>query len=121
MAKLFDISEGWTDTLGPFIVEAKLPGQTAFTPLDLDDYDVAFVWRRGTDAWEEAPGTVTPDADQTANPGEFSYTPAAVTDFAISDGLLKQSYFVRAIVTDSDGKDVMAPNGASAEIVVHRK
>jgi len=121
MAVLFTISEGWTQRL-KFYIEAKLPGQTAFTPLPiLPGYAVEFGWRRGGNAWGEAPGDFEIVEDQEADPGACYYYPADADDFAFAAGLTRESFFVRAVVTDSDGKIVNAPSGAAAEIVVHRK
>lgn len=121
MATLFNIAEGWTQRLGPFYFDAKPIGATAFEPLDLTDIDVEFGWSIGaTDEWTEAPGTVVIDPDQVTNKGAFYYDPADSDDFAIPENLSKQTLYVRAYGTDSDGKVVPCPSGAAGEIVVHK-
>lgn len=119
---LFHISAGWTARLRGFRVLAKLPGQTELTPFPFTPgYTVTFGWRRGHGPWEEAPGEVVPDPDQEANKGVFDYIPNDEQDFQPADDLPEQKFYVRAVVTDEDGRDVTAPSGAAAVIVVHRK
>jgi hypothetical protein len=124
MATLFNIPEGWTARLGPIYVDAKLPGQTAFTPFSIADYALKFGWRKGNGEWEEAPGEVelATEADNIEDwQSAFYYVPDDETDFVVTDPLPKQSYYARADLIDDDDKVVNAPSGASAEIVVHRK
>lgn len=124
MAKLLDITEGWTARVGPIIIEAKLPppeGTGEFAPFDCAGYEVTFGWRKGNGEWEEAPGEFVPADDLEDNTGAFYYEPDDSSDFSVTDPLLKQSYFVRADIKDSDEKILNAPSGVAAEIVVHRK
>lgn len=121
MAALIHISEGRTKRL-VFYFETQAEGATTYARMSLTGISLSLGYRRGpSNDWTEAPGTVTKDADQVTNPGKFYYAPASADEFAITDGLLKESFFLRVIGTDSDGKLLPSPSGMAAEIVVHKK
>lgn len=117
---LLHISEGRTKRL-VFYFETKAEGASTFTRLNLTGISLSFGYRRASEDWAVAPGTVTKDADQSTNPGKFYYAPASADEFVITDGHLKETYFVRVIATDADSKLLPNPSGMAAEIVVHKK
>lgn len=121
MAALIHISEGRTKRL-VFYFETIAEGATTYARMSLTGISLSFGYRRGqSNDWTEGPGTLTKDADQSTNPGKFYYAPASADEFVITDGLLKETFHVRVIATDGDGKLLPNPSGMAAEIVVHKK
>jgi len=121
MAALIHISEGRTKRLVLYF-ETKAEGASTFARNSLDGISLDLGYRIGPSGdWTEGPGTLTKDADQTTYPAKFYYAPASASEFDIADGLLQQSFYVRVIGTDADGKLLPSPSGMAAEIVVHKK
>jgi len=111
MAKLFDVVEGWTQELGPFVLRAD------GTPITLTGLTVTLLLRGHGDADETAipGGQIRVAADQSADPGEVYYTPA--------DGDLVNAsspYTIRWRITDSNGDHAYVPNGPADTLLVYR-
>lgn len=112
---MLDVVEGWTKTLGPFIVKR------ADVPLDLTGYTVTMTLRRASGALVTPGGTISVDPDQVAHTGWVYYTPAAA-DFqweAIVYGA-HQPYTMHLKVVDPTTAIAFAPSAAASIILVHR-
>lgn len=112
MASLFDIVEGWTQELGPFVL--RVDG----TPLPLTGFDVSLVLRPMVGGKPGTPvtlgGTTRVDSDQVTNPGAVYYKPAA------TDMKAKFSpYTIHWKVVDGSGNVVFFPNTSADTINVN--
>lgn len=118
---LFEVTEGWTGTLSPFVLKVQQPSDPAPVPIDLTGFTVQLVLRRASGVLVNVQGTVTPDPDQGARPGQVAFSPAA-SDFVYetTEYANPQMYETKWKVTDGNGKVVFFPNGAPAWIAVYR-
>lgn len=112
---LLSITEGWTGVLGPFVL--RVDG----VPLPLTGLTVTMQLRDPANVGKVGVGTVTPHADQGANPGSLLYAPAAA-DFLWIPGTYgnSQIYKMHWKVVDGASKVVYFPNGEPDEIEVYR-
>ena len=111
--ELISITEGWTDTLGPFTL--RVDG----TPLVLTGYTVALVLRDEAGALITHGGTTTV-LNQSTYPGQVTYKPVAA-DFTFSpDADRRQSYWIKWKVTDGAGSIAYFPQGEADTISVYR-
>lgn len=108
MPKLFDITEGWTGTLGPFTL--RIDGD----PLDLTGFTVELVLHDCRGALVNVLGNVTVDADPTT--GQVFYTPDAA-DLNATDS----PYTMRWRVTDGANAIIFFPNGAADTLTVAKQ
>lgn len=114
MTTVLSLVEGWTGLLGPFTL--RVDG----TPFVLTGFTVALVLRDGDGNLVTTTGTVNV-LDQSANPGQITYAPAA-SDFVFRTGrfVTSTTYRMHWRVTDGDGKVIFFPNDESVLLEVHR-
>jgi hypothetical protein len=114
MATLFDIVEGWTGVLGPFIL--KVNGVV----YDLTSHQVNIKLRNVAGAVTPQ-GTVTVHPDQIVHRGEVMYAPHADDFVWVPSGPSnRQTYTIHWEVIDQALKKVAFPNGEPDEIGVYR-
>ena len=108
MAELFDITQGWTKVLGPFVL--KNDGAA----LDLTGLTVRLMLRgKGLNVFIPASGQITVDPDQVTNRGHVYYKPGA-TDWRAD----RTPYAVKWELTDGAGDIVFVPNGEADTVNV---
>ena len=114
MARLLEITEGWGELL-TFYVEKKVAG--VWTAVNLTDYTINLgLMRDATNTL--LTGTIT-KLNQTTLTGYFTYLPVS-SDFDVAAGLQFEVQKAHVILTASS-RDVTAPHGAAADILVHRR
>ena len=112
---LFEVTEGWTEPLGPFTLLAD------GVPMSLTGKITTIVLRRASGTLVTPGGTVVPDPDQITNPGQLMYLPHA-NDFIWESNLHTnaQTYQLHWKVVDGAQKVAYFPSGEPAEVIVHR-
>lgn len=109
MPVLLGIKEGWTGELGPFTLKSN------GTPFGLSGFTVTPVLRKHSGELVSDAGSSRKASDQSANPGEVYFTPAA----GIWDAQ-ETPYTLAWKVVDGTGAIEYFPNGPSDTITVSR-
>lgn len=114
MSQLFTITSGWTGQLGPFTL--KVNG----IPLPLTGMTVSLVLHRYDGTAVTPGGTVVPDSDQVARPGQLSYNPGTSDFLWVAGGPKIQHHYIHWKVIDGAGKQVSFPDGDADSIGVYQ-
>lgn len=115
MARLYEITSGWTDEL-EFIL--KLEG----VPIPLTGWTITIVIHDSLGVLRVPGGTLVVDPNQVGNPGKLTYKPVAADFTFQSEGASsRQPYKIHFKVVDGPGDVVTFPNGPADTIDVYQQ
>lgn len=117
---LFEVTEGWTQELGPFTLKAGADVES-LAAVALTGFTVALILRDDQGTLITVAGTVRIATDQIAEKGNVYFTPDAADFTWRAGGFLGQDFQMHWKVIDGAAKVVYFPNGEPDVIRVFRK